>query len=266
MKMLLADRKIPLGRNIFTALVAVSIAIAVGLPAACLAQDSQAPFTVAVVNLQKISGQFTERDQAIEQLKQWMQAKDNVYQQLQTFMPLSDADFLEAQQILAMPAPLPQDRQKRLEELKQLAESKLKEFVDLKNKPNRTVAEEDRYKTLSEQYSRCEAALAKFADDARAEFEQKQREIENRLGTKVLNAIKTVASQKGYSLVLSLDSVLYAVAPVVDITDEVIAVLNPAAAETSGEQPAPGASASSGTETPGSTEQPAGGSEGGAGQ
>ncbi len=235
-----------------------------------LAQEEPAPLKIALVNVTRLQSEFQARQQALEELRQWMTIKDNVYRELRNYLLLPEEHFIEVTEILEMPPPLPDERQKRLEELKALSDSKLAEYVTLQAKPDRTTTEDDRFKTLAEQYSRCQDLLNQYADSAQVEFEQKGQEMDNRLNAKILEAVKNVSEENGYSLVLgysvvlNLAAVLYAVAPVADITDDVIAVLNPpleAPAEGGGEEAPPEEPEGGEEETP--PEEPTEGDGGG---
>ena len=192
-------------------------------------------FKIAVVDMDAVSQQYKELADRQKELEAWIQEKTAFVKALRDFEFLSAEEFQEVARIYQVKRDQWTDAQKKREaDLRGICTDNEKRFADLEGKPARTPQEQNQFNTLRDTLSGrdkdLEAISRKFDDELKA----RKDEVQMKLAGNVRGVIEVVAKAKGYTLVLDKRAVFYSVAPVDDITSEVLKSLNTAAAPATG--------------------------------
>ena len=187
-------------------------------------------YKIAVVDMQLISDQYKELGDRQKELEAWIQEKKALISALQEFMFVSAEEFQEAVRVYQVPKNQWTDVQtKREAELRKISTDNEKRFLDLQAKPSRTAEEQNQFNTDRETAQARERDLTAISRAFEDELKTKTDQVQVKLGGNVRGVIETVAKAKGYTLVLDKRAVFYSVAPVEDMTSEVLKALNTAA-------------------------------------
>lgn len=195
---------------------------------------------IAVVDLQKIDQGYTQLATRSQELNQWASQQDAYLNDLRVkYSYLSEENFREILDILATPRPWAAAKAKRERELREINDAKDARFVELQAKVDRTAQEQEEFNGLQEISDARLKQIQAMADKLRQQFAQRRDQARTDLSNAVTAAVKEVAVQGGYTLVLDKQGVLYGGD---EITDAVLQRLNSTTAPT----PPPGG----GTEGP----------------
>ncbi|NLO74057.1 MAG: OmpH family outer membrane protein [candidate division WS1 bacterium] len=181
---------------------------------------------IAVVDMGKLTDNYTALQDRQQALTEWLNAKQEYVQTLQDYMFLSTDNFNEVIELLKTEK-LPADRQKRVDELRNLAGEKERQFLDLRSKTNRSAQEDDAYKALGDSFNASQQRVAVLHGDLQQEYNQQVTEARQQFMNIVQETARAVATQEGYEVVLDSSIVLVGGA---DITDKILERLNPAPA------------------------------------
>ncbi|HEY3397487.1 MAG TPA: OmpH family outer membrane protein [Armatimonadota bacterium] len=193
--------------------------------AAGISQAADSPLKVATVDMALVSEKYTALQAKSQSLMEWQNAQYSRLVSLQDYMLLSADNFAEVAALLAAPQPLPDDKAKRLTELRNLANDKMKQFDDLHAKANRTAQEDEAYKSLSDLYATSKARLDEQLASLKTDYQQQVTQNRDGFYKKVVDVAAALAKSDGYLMVLDSSVVLVGGT---DITDKVIAKLNEA--------------------------------------
>jgi Skp family chaperone for outer membrane proteins len=203
-----------------------------------------AELKVAIVDIDKVSGQYKELLDRQAELGAWVQERKNYLMALQDFMFVSDQEFQEAARIYNVPKPQwTADQKKREGELRKVSEDNEKKFLDLQAKPSRTPEDQNQYNLLRDIWQARDRDLKLISQGFDVTLKARRDEVQGKLVTNVRAVIETISKAKGYTLVLDRTAIYFTAAPVDDITEEVLKGLN-----AGGGAAAPGAGG--GTATP----------------
>ena len=182
---------------------------------------------VAVVDIDLVSAQYKELTDRQQELGAWMNDKKGFLSALQDFMFVSSDEFQEAGRIYQVPKPQWSAEQKKREaELRKVSEDNEKKLLDLQSKPARTAEEQNQFNTLRDTAAARERDLTAISRTFDDQLRQKRDEVQGQLKSKVLSAITELAKTRGYTLVLDKSAAYYSVAPIDDLTTEVLKTLN----------------------------------------
>ncbi|MGC8832989.1 MAG: OmpH family outer membrane protein [Armatimonadota bacterium] len=183
---------------------------------------SPSGFSFAVVDIRKVVDGYSETAKAQQELAALDRKARETYDNKEAGRFLDDNERKELETLQALTNPTAEQK-KRLEELIQMNNARAQTFRGLQLNPNRSPAEEEEYKKLSDRSEKMDKELDDLAQKLQEELRKKQEEIGKRLDQAIQQAINTVASQKSIPAVFDKSAVLYGGQ---DITDEVLAVLN----------------------------------------
>jgi len=216
--------------------------LAAGLALWC-AGAGAADLKVAVVDIDKVSGQYKELIDRQQELGAWVQERKSYLTALQEFMFVSADEFQEAARIYNVPkAQWSAEQKKREGELRKISEDNEKRYLDLLARPSRTPEEQNQYNTLRDTFGARDADIKGISRTFDELLKTKREEIQGKLVTNVRAVIEALAKTKGYTLVVDKSVVYFSAEPVDDITEDVLKGLNAAGAATPG--------AAGGTATP----------------
>lgn len=186
---------------------------------------------VAVVDIDLVSAQYKELTDRQAELGAWVTDKKTFLNAMQDFMFVSNDEFQEAARIYQVPKNQWSEEQKKREaDLRKVSGDNEKKFLDLQAKPARSAEEQNQFNTLRDTFQardRDLKAISKTFDD---QLRVKREEVQGKLVTNVRAVIENLAKARAYTLVLDKSAAYFAVAPVDDITDDVLKALNASAA------------------------------------
>jgi Skp family chaperone for outer membrane proteins len=186
-----------------------------------------------VVDIDKVSGQYKELTDQQSQLAAWVEDKKAFLNALQDFMFVSAAEFQEVARIYGVPQKQWSPEQgKREAELRKVSSDYEKALADLQSKPARTADEQHQYSTLRETWQARDGDLKNISKTFDDQLAAKRTDVQTKLVANVRTVIENLAKTRGYTLVIDKSAAYYAVAPVDDITDDVLKSLNVSAAAT----------------------------------
>ena len=188
--------------------------------------SSAAAAKVAVVDITIVGEEYVALQEKDAELQAWLSRRAAYLDSLENYVFLSEDNFNEALEILNMPAPVPNEKQARLEELAALSEQKESRFADLEAKAPRTTAEAEEFSTLREVRDARRRELSELAISIDEEYKQQLTLARRQLMRSVEQAVAEYAQEQGYDLVLERAVVIYGGD---DITRAIIARLNPPA-------------------------------------
>ena len=215
-----------MSKRLLTALV-----VSFALLALCASFAAAQTLKVAVVDIDLVSAQNKELTDRQAELGAWVTDKKNFLNAMQDFMFVSSDEFQEAARVYQIARPQWSEDQKRREaDLRKVSGDNEKKFLDLQAKPARSAEEQNQFNTLRDTFQardRDLKAISKTFDD---QLKVRREEVQGKLVTNVRAVIENLAKTRGYTLVLDKSAAYFAVAPVDDITDDVLKGLNAAAA------------------------------------
>jgi Skp family chaperone for outer membrane proteins len=210
--------------------VCTTAILAAGLGLLC-AWAGAADLKVAVVDIDKVSGQYKELIDRQQELGAWVQERKTYLSSLQEFMFVSGDEFQEAARIYNVPkAQWSAEQKKREGELRKVSGDNEKKFLDLQAKPSRTPEEQNQYNTLRDTFQARDTDLKAISRTFDEQLKTKRDEVQSQLVGNVRTVIETIAKAKGYTLVVDKTVVYFVSAPIDDITEEVLKALNAAGA------------------------------------
>lgn len=202
---------------------------------------------IAVVDLLKVDQGYTQLATRSQELNQWASQQDAYLNDLRMkYSYLSEENFREVLDILATPRPWAAPKAKRERELREINDAKDARFVELQAKVDRTPQEQEEFNGLQEISDSRLKQIQAMADKLRQQFAQRRDQARTDLSNAVTAAVKDIATQGGYTLVLDKQGVLFGGD---DITDTVLQRLNGAAPTTTPTTTPPAGPAPGGPET-----------------
>lgn len=209
-------------------MIALSIFAAVVLSgAAGFAQTLK----VAVVDIDLVSGQYKELTDRQQELGAWVNEKKNFLNVMQDFMFVSSEEFQEAARVYQIPrAQWSEEQKKREGDLRRISGANEKKFLDLQAKPTRSADEQNQFNTLRDTFQARDRDLKAISRTFDDQLKARRDDVQGKLVTNVRAVIENLAKTRGYTLVLDKSAAYFAVAPVDDITDDVLKGLNASAA------------------------------------
>ena len=186
-----------------------------------LAQDAPAT-KIATVSIGRIQAQYGDLQTEQRQLEQWLAEKRKLFNLMRDYVFLSADNFSEASDLLKKQQRT-QEEQTRLDELRNISDTKDKRFRDLEAKANRTPQEQDEYNSLQDIYRTRVKAIEDMWQQTLAELNQRRQQAVNGLMGKVTEAIRAEAEAQGFTIVFDADAVFFGGT---DITEQVLARLN----------------------------------------
>ena len=209
----------------------IALVVTAALLALCASLAVAQTLKVAVVDIDLVSAQYKELTDRQAELGAWVTDKKNFLNAMQDFMFVSNDEFQEAVRVYQIPRNQWSEEQKKREgDLRKVSGDNEKKFLDLQAKPSRSAEEQNQFNTLRDTFQardRDLKAISKTFDD---QLKVKREEVQGKLVTNVRAVIEDLAKTRGYTLVLDKSAAYFAVAPVDDITDDVLKGLNAAAA------------------------------------
>ncbi|MEI6503526.1 MAG: OmpH family outer membrane protein [Armatimonadota bacterium] len=194
------------------------------------------------MDIDLVSAQYKELTDRQAELGAWVNDKKTFLNAMQDFMFVSNDEFQEAARVYQIPRNQWSEEQKKREgDLRKVSGDNEKKFLDLQAKPARSAEEQNQFNTLRDTFQardRDVKAISRTFDD---QLKVKREEVQGKLVTNVRAVIESLAKTRGYTLVLDKSAAYFAVAPVDDITDDVLKGLNTAAAPTAAPAAAPAA-------------------------
>jgi Skp family chaperone for outer membrane proteins len=186
---------------------------------------------VAVVDIDLVSAQYKELTDRQQELGAWVNEKKNFLSAMQDFMFVSSEEFQEAARIYQIPrAQWSEEQKKREADLRRISGDNEKKFLDLQAKPARTADEQNQFNTLRDTFQARDRDLKAISRTFDDQLKARRDDVQGKLVTNVRAVIENLAKTRGYTLVLDKSAAYFAVAPVDDITDEVLKGLNASAA------------------------------------
>ena len=195
------------------------------------------PILIGWVDQQRLLEGFEEYKRQLEVYKQMFQRRDLALRQLgQHFLFLSEAEWNEVVQLLIKEKPTSKDK-RRIEELRKLSGKREARWRELSGKASLRVEERAELQRLSEYYRSNRQRVEQLRQRWQEELQRHDQEVSSRLEKEIVEAVKKVAEQKGFDVVLYTDppKVVY-VRPELDLTDPVIEALNKAFKSKSGKK------------------------------
>jgi len=182
---------------------------------------------IAVVDVDKIGDQYKELADRQKELQELAKQGKAVVAALQGLYFVSADEFQEGARIYQTPADQWTDAQKKREaELRKISTDNERIFYDLRAKPNRTAQETNQFNVLYDTAQARDRDCKAMAQAFDEELRKKREEVQQKLVANVRVVIEKVAKAMGLTIVLDKTAVLYVVAPVVDITNDVLKELN----------------------------------------
>ncbi len=184
---------------------------------------------IAIIDMDKVRAGFAEAIQSKNQLGAYVQDKMGYLRELENYLFVSGPEFQEVATITQAPKTQWSAEQKKREaEILGIAQANEKRFTDLQSKSPRSADENHQYNALQEMLRDRSRDRDKIAAAYQEELRSKSDEVQAKLMTRLEGVITAQAKEKGYALVLDKSVTFYVGAPVLDITDEVIKLLNAA--------------------------------------
>lgn len=109
---------------------------------------------------------------------------------------------------------------KRKQVIVSAKEKKLKRMLEDLNKQSK-VLNSDLKKAKEEKFRKEKVEFERYVQDLDTDFKKKEKEIVEKIGSKLLSMIKKIGKEKNYSMIMDSKSVIY-FNPAADITDQVI--------------------------------------------
>lgn len=186
---------------------------------------------VGVVDIDLISGQYKDLVSSQQELQVWVQDKKAFVEAMQEFMFISSTEFQEIARIYQTRRnQWSEEQKKREQQLRSISGENEKKFIDLQAKPARTPEEQNQFNTLRDTFQARDRDLQAISRTFDEELRAKKEQMQGKLVGNVREVIKTIATQKSFSVILDKSAVFFFVAPIEDITDDVLKALNAAAA------------------------------------
>lgn len=205
------------------ACLVVALMIAALVAPFALAQE-QAP-RLGVVDMAKVLEGYTEFQASDAEYKQFLRDRQGQLQQRMSVRLLRDDELKEYQNLTSVVAPT-DDQKRRLEELRALAEKRENELNGLSRLSDPTPEEKQRLTELQAVADKADEEISGLQQRLADEINQRNKELSEKLNQKIEAALAAVAREKRVDYILSKDAVLYGGR---DLTDEVLAKLNPSA-------------------------------------
>jgi Skp family chaperone for outer membrane proteins len=184
---------------------------------------------IAVLDMEKVRTGFTEAVQSKNQLGAYVQDKMSYLRNLENYLFVAGTEFQEVAAIIKLPkAQWTADQKKREAEVLAIAQENEKKFTELQSKSPRTAEENHQYNALQEMLRDRSRDRDKIAAVYQEELGAKSNEVQAKLMSRLQQVIETMSKEKGYNLVLDKAVTFYVGAPLVDVTEDVIKLLNAA--------------------------------------
>ena len=222
--------KSPLRTTIW-AIVGILLILAASL--AAWAQEETAELSaptalrVAVVDIVGVGDEYQALQDKGAELEAWRTARLQHLKSLQDYVFLSETHFNEVIEILNASAPLPEEKQARLDELLGLSEQNRGLYLELEAKFPRTTEETEKFSMLQQNFSLRQQQLMQLENSIYDEYQQQVTAAREHFMGNVEEAVTQCAQENGYDLVLDRAVVIYGG---VNITSAIIDRLNPPAA------------------------------------
>lgn len=182
---------------------------------------------IAIVDIDLVSTQYKELTDRQQELGAWMNDKKSFLNVMQDFMFVSSDEFQEAGRIYQVPRTQWSEEQKKREaDLRKVSGDNEKKLLDLQAKPSRTAEEQNQFNTLRDTAQARERDLNAISRAFDEQLRTRRDEVQGKLKTNVMSVITELSKTRGYTLVLDKSAAYYAVAPVDDLTADVLKALN----------------------------------------
>lgn len=202
---------------------------------------------VAVVDIDAVSARYKELVDRQQELGAWVADKKSFLNVMQDFMFVSSDEFQEAARIYNVPKAQWNDQQKKREaDLRAVSTGNEKKYMDLQAKPTRTAEEQNQFSTLRDTVQARELDLKAISRTFDEQLKKNRDEVQTKLVAKVRTVIEDLAKARGFTLVLDKSAAYFSVAPVEDVTEDVLKGLNTAGAAAPAPAPAPTGAAGGG--------------------
>jgi len=181
--------------------------------------------TVGVVDTERVSGEYKAMQILNEQFLAFQQQQDAQIVRRQKSRMLFDHEQREYLDRSAPTAAPTAERDKLLAEFEKLSDDRSKRLLDLGQRKDRSVEEEQEYQKLDQIYKQRTQELAALQTDVQKAIRAKSDEFMRIITESFEAAVKAVAEEKKLSMALRKEMVLYGGT---DITEDVIRKLNQA--------------------------------------
>lgn len=208
-------------KSVFAGAVA-SVLLALLLCAATVvAQDSDnGTFSVASLDLRRIQQEYMQPNSVPEGLRLFLEQSQQFLDELRNkYSFVSEQGFQDIVDILQMPRPLSAEATKRKEELAEVSAQNEKRFLELRSMTERTPEQQDEFDRLQTAHDACQRRIEELQKQLQTRLNEEQRKVIAKLGENVVAAVKLIAEQNGYDLVVDGGMVLYGAE---DITEAVL--------------------------------------------
>jgi Skp family chaperone for outer membrane proteins len=210
-------------------LAAIVLCITVSLTGAKAGQDKNTTLRVALVDIERLSGEYSYNINAVQELQKQAILKETVLRTLAQHALLSEADQKTLSDLVtaesANPNSLTPAQKTQKQQITDKSKAMSEEFLGLQQKVVGQLTPQDKEKL--NQYFRAqnetEQRLRKSQSDSEESLKGEAVKNRTKAVKDVRDAIAKTAKEKGFALVLSNEFAWYAEG---DITDDVLKVLN----------------------------------------
>lgn len=178
--------------------------------------------TVGVVDYERVINEAQLTQDSLRELQAIQQRYQQAFQSLQESILLTDEERQEFANLLLLPNPNDQQRQ-RLDALRTTARQRADELQALRQKANPTETEKAALERFTQMETRGREALQVLSQQWSQEFSQQTDTRRAQVQKRIREVIAQVAKEKRIQVVYSAEVVLYCEN---DLTDEVIKRLN----------------------------------------
>jgi len=175
-----------------------------------------------VVDMERVGAEYRGMHELNRQFQEFQRQQDELLETRYKTRALYDEERQEYLDLTDMGPPT-DERDKRLAELGDVSDQRERRLLELRQKKERTPAEEEEYQQLGAVYDERMSELAALQADVQQARLAKRNELTKVVTDSVHGAVKAVAEEKGLPIVLRKEMVLHGGT---DITDEVLARLN----------------------------------------
>lgn len=186
------------------------------------AQAQNTNFSLAFVDLKRMSSEYTGTKQSQAELDTFQQSLRKQLEDREAIRFLDDKERQEVATLRAVASPNPEQK-KRLDDLLATSKARADQLRALQQNPNKSDSEKADFDRLSKLSTTTDDDLDTLGGQLDDQLHAKGDELSKKLTDTVLAAITDVAKQKAYTVVLDKQAVLYGG---IDLTDDVMKKLN----------------------------------------
>jgi Skp family chaperone for outer membrane proteins len=186
------------------------------------AQAQNPAFSLAFVDLRRLSSEYEGTKQSQTELNAFQQTLRKQLDDLEAIRFLDDKERGEVATLRAVASPTPEQK-KRLDDLLAASKARGDQLRALQQNPNKTDAEKADFDRLSQLSNKTDDEMETLGTQLDDQLTAKSAELSKKLTDTVLAAITDIAKQKAYTVVMDKQAVLYGGT---DLTDDVMKKLS----------------------------------------